>query len=67
MQSKGKGIAFRSSTDHYAEVKTQGYSSNTTITITHDDQAATAVIGNGDFGGNTVNIKQGTGVLKVAP
>ena len=64
LQSKGKGIAFRTSEDHYAEVKTQGYASNTTVTITHDDNPATAVIGNGDFGGNVVKIKQGTGVLK---
>lgn len=63
-QDKGKGVAFRSSIDHYAEVKTQGYSSNTTIEITHDDTPATAVIGSGDPGGNIVKIKQNTGVLK---
>jgi len=64
VQSKGRGIAFRGNTDNYAEVKTQGYQSNTTVTIIQDDQPATAVIGNGDFGGNQVKIKQGTGVLK---
>ena len=64
IQSKGKGIAFRNNPDHYAEVKTQGYESNTTINITHDDALATAVIGSGDVGGNVINIKQNTGVLK---
>lgn len=64
VQNKGKGIAFRGNTDNYAEVKTTGYQSNTTIVIIQDDQPATAVIGSGDYGGNRVNIKQGTGVLK---
>ena len=64
IQAKGKGIAFRTNPDHYAEVKTTGYDSNTTITIVHDDAPATAVIGSGDVGGNVVNIKQNTGVLK---
>lgn len=63
-QGKGKGIAFRSNEDHYAEVKTQGYSSNTTITIVHNDTPATEVIGSGDFGGNSVYIKQNTGATK---
>ena len=65
MQSRGKGIAFRSSTDHYAEVKTQGYESNSTITITHDDTTAIAIIGTGDVGGNVITIKQTTGVVLV--
>ena len=65
LQEKGKGTAFRWSEDHYAEVKTQGYDSNTSITITHDDNPATALIGSGDPGGNVVVIKQNTGVLKV--
>jgi hypothetical protein len=64
VQSRGKGIAFRGNTDNYTEVKTQGYQSNTTITITQDDVPATAIIGSGDYGGNHVNIKQGTGVLR---
>lgn len=64
IQSRGKGIAFRNNPDHYAEVKTQGYESNTTINITHDDALATAIIGSGDVGGNVINIKQNTGVLK---
>ena len=65
LQEKGKGTAFRWSEDHYAEVKTQGYDSNTSISITHDDNPATALIGSGDPGGNVVVIKQNTGVLKV--
>lgn len=64
MSSRGKGIAFRSNDDHYAEVKTQGYVSNTTVTIIQNDVAATEVIGSGDYGGNTVYIKQNLGVLK---
>ena len=64
IQTKGKGIAFRSNPDHYAEVKTQGYESNSTINITHDDALATAIIGSGDVGGNVINIKQNSGVLK---
>ena len=66
-QSRGKGIAFRFNTDNYAEVKTQGYQSNTTVTIIQDDVPATAIIGSGDYGGNRVTIKQGTGVLKQQP
>ena len=65
MQSRGKGIAFRTTTDHYAEVKTQGYESNTTITITQDDSTSSAIIGSGEGGGNVVNIKQTTGVILV--
>lgn len=64
IQDKGKGIAFRQSEDHYAEVKTQGYDSNTFVSINHDDNPATALIGNGDFGGNVVRIRQSTGVIK---
>ena len=57
-------IAFRQSEDHYAEVKTQGYESNTSIEITHDDNIAAATIGSGDPGGNVVRIKQNSGVLR---
>ena len=64
MQSKGRGVAFRKTEDHYAEVKTLGYASNTTVTITHDDQPDTIVIGSGDPNGNIVSIKQNSGVLK---
>lgn len=64
IQAKGKGIAFRINEDHYAEVKTQGYESNTTVEITHDDNPASAIIGTGDAGGNVVKIKQSSGVLR---
>jgi hypothetical protein len=65
MQTRGKGIAYREApNDHYAEVKTQGYSSNTFITITQNDSPATYLIGDGSPGGNIVNIRQSTGVLR---
>jgi hypothetical protein len=64
MQSKGKGIAYRSNTDHYAEVKTAGYDSNTFVSVSHNDQYAFTIIGSGDPGGNVVNIVQKTGVLR---
>jgi hypothetical protein len=67
MQSRGRGIAFRNTeNEHYAEVKTQGYVSNTAITIIHNDQEARATLGDGSPGGNTVNIKQNNGVLRRA-
>lgn len=65
IQSKGRGIAYRvADPDHYAEVKTTGYSSNTSLSITQNDSTATALIGDGSPGGNNVNIKQNTGVLR---
>lgn len=64
IQSKGKGTAYRSNIDHYAEVKTAGYDSNTFVSISHNDQYAYTVIGSGDPGGNIVNIVQKTGVLR---
>ena len=64
IQSKGKGIAYRSNTDHYAEVKTTGYDSNTFVAISHNDQYAFTFVGSGDPGGNVVNIIQKTGVLR---
>lgn len=64
IQSKGKGVAFRTNEDHYAEVKTQGYSSNTFVSITHNDQYAYTNIGDGSPGGNVVIIKQNVGVLR---
>ena len=68
MQNRGKGIAFRTNEpDHYAEVKTQGYSSNTFITITQNDSVASTVIGSGDPGGNVISIKQNLGVLRQRP
>jgi hypothetical protein len=64
IQSKGKGIAYRNNLDHYAEVKTTGYDSNTFVSISHNDQYAFTVIGSGDPGGNIVTIIQKTGVLR---
>lgn len=66
IQSRGKGVAFRRNEDHYAEVKTAGYGSNTHVAIVHDDQYADAIIGDGSPGGNVVIIKQSSGVLRVA-
>jgi hypothetical protein len=64
MAGRGRGIAFRSNEDHYAEVKTQGYASNTIVTIVHNDASATEIIGSGDYGGNSVFIKQSLGTRK---
>lgn len=65
MQSRGKGTAYRQTdNDHYAEIKTQGYSSNTTVTVIQNDAVATATLGDGSPGGNIVYIKQNLGVLK---
>jgi hypothetical protein len=63
--SRGKGIAFRSNQDNYAEIKTTGADSNTSITIQHNDSIAFTTIGNADPGGNIVNIKQVSGVAKI--
>ena len=65
MQSRGKGTAYRQTdNDHYAEVKTQGYASNTVVTVVHNDALATTTLGDGSPGGNVVYIKQNLGVLK---
>ena len=65
MQGKGRGVAFRKTgEDHYAEVKTTGFSSNTSLTIIQNDMTATEILGDGSPGGNIVNIKQNMGVLK---
>jgi hypothetical protein len=64
IQSRGRGIAFRINEDHYAEVKTQGYSSNTAITIVHNDASASELIGVGGSSGNNIYIKQNLGVLR---
>jgi hypothetical protein len=64
IESRGRGVAYRTNIDHYAEVKTSGYNSNTFVSISHDDQYAFTVIGSGDPGGNVVNIVQKTGVLR---
>lgn len=64
-QNRGRGIAFRdNSPDHYAEVKTQGFRSNTFISITQNDNTATALLGDGSPGGNIVIIKQNNGVRR---
>lgn len=64
MQSKGKGVAFRSNEEHYAEVKTLGYGSNTFVEVIHNDHYASTVIGDGSPGGNHVTIKQNSGVSR---
>jgi hypothetical protein len=65
MASRGRGTAFRKTGDeHYAEVKTSGYSSNTSLVIIQNDTVATEMIGDGSPGGNSVSIKQNMGVLK---
>jgi hypothetical protein len=64
MQSKGKGVAFRSNEEHYAEVKTLGHGSNTFVEIIHNDHYASTVIGDGSPGGNHVTIKQNAGVSR---
>lgn len=65
-RDKGKGVAFRVAPfEHYSEIKTQGYSSNTSINITQNSVAAAILIGDGSPGGNIVNIIQSTGVLQL--
>lgn len=65
LQTRGKAIAYRNTeNEHYAEVKTQGYSSNTFITIVHNDNVATELLGDGSPGGNVVYIKQNAGLKK---
>lgn len=65
MQSRGKGVAFRSTpNEHYAEIKTTGFASNTTITVIQNDTVAMETLGDGSPGGNVVTIKQNAGVLK---
>jgi FecR protein len=66
IQSRGRGVAFRSNEDHYAEVKTTGYGSNTHVAIIHDDAYADTNIGDGSPGGNVVIIRQSSGVLRIA-
>lgn len=61
---KGKGTAYRITPDeHYAEIKTQGYTSNTAISIIQNDTTASTMIGDSS-GGNTISITQTTGVLR---
>ena len=64
MKNRGRGIAFRTNEMHYAEVKTEGAVSNTSVTIIHDDKFASEFIGTGEATSNTVIIKQNSGVLR---
>ena len=63
--ARGRAIAYRNSeNEHYAEVKTQGYMSNTLVTIVHNDNIASELLGDGQPGGNIVYIKQNTGLKR---
>jgi hypothetical protein len=65
LPARGRGIAYRNSeNEHYAEVKTQGFMSNTLVTIVHNDTIASELLGDGQPGGNIVFIKQNTGLRK---
>jgi hypothetical protein len=64
MKNRGRGTAFRSNEMHYAEVKTEGSVSNTSVTIIHDDTVASEFIGTGEATSNIVIIKQNSGVLR---
>lgn len=62
---RGQGTAYRSNQDNYAEVKTAGTSSNTSITIIHNDSAANIVLGDPSAILNNVYIKQNVGIARV--
>jgi hypothetical protein len=63
--ARGRAIAYRNSeNEHYAEVKTQGYMSNTLVTIVHNDTIASELLGDGQPGGNIVYIKQNAGLKR---
>ena len=64
MKDRGKGVAFRTNEMHYAEVKTEGFLSNTSVVIIHDDKFASEFIGSGEATSNVVTIKQNSGVLR---
>jgi hypothetical protein len=65
IKQRGRGVAYRIlDNEHYAEIKTQGYSGNTRITVTHNDSMATETIGDGSPGGNIVTIRQSTGASR---
>jgi hypothetical protein len=61
---RGGAVAYRNSPDHYAEVKTQGIISNTSVTIVHNDAPASLVIGDPTAILNSVYIKQNVGVIR---
>lgn len=64
-EARGRGVAYRvREGEHYAEVKTTGWNSNTTVNIIHNDSPATEIIGDGSPGGNLVTIRQTTGVTR---
>lgn len=65
MQSRGKGVAYRvAPNEHYAEIKTLGYSSNTFLTVTQNFTTATELLGDGSPGGNVISITQNLGVRR---
>jgi hypothetical protein len=65
VKERGRGVAYRIlENEHYAEIKTMGYGSNTNVTVVHNDSLATETIGDGSFGGNIVVIRQSTGVMR---
>lgn len=65
LQMRGRGVAYRYQPgDHYAEVKTQGYTSNTIVTVTQNDSPSTEIIGDGSPGGNVVTIIQNLGIRR---
>lgn len=65
LQMRGRGVAYRILPgDHYAEVKTQGYSSNTTVTVIQNDSPSTEILGDGSPGGNVVTITQSLGIRR---
>lgn len=64
-ENRGRGVAYRiREGEHYAEIKTEGWSSNTNITVIHNDSVATRTLGDSSMGGNTVFIRQSTGVAR---
>ena len=65
IEERGRGVAVRHTPgEHYAEVKTQGYVSNSTITVIQNETVATELLGDGSSGGNTVTIKQSSAAFK---
>lgn len=65
LNMRGQGTAYRYNEDNIAEVKTTGTTSNTFVSITHNDNTATTVIGDSNSILNTVIIKQNVGIAKV--
>jgi hypothetical protein len=66
IRDRGKGTAFRIAPfEHYSEIKTQGFNSNTTINIIQNSVSASTIIGDGSPGGNIVTITQNTGVIQI--